>query len=281
MPIARTLHQGTLEVREFLCAPGSGTRAVTEQHRGWSVSYVRRGSFACTCRGRHFTLVPGALLIGRPGEEFVCSHDHHDGGDECLAFYFTESQVDELRGRAPAWQAGAMPPVAELVGYGELAQAAVAGRADVSLDEAGLALASRFVDVLAGARRDAVRAGAAEQRRVVDSALWIDACSAEPIGLPDMARQAGWSPYHYLRVFGAVLGVSPHQYLLRSRLRRAARLLADADRRITDIAFEVGFGDLSNFVRSFRRATGVSPRGFRAAARGQRKILQERLDGPA
>ena len=71
--------------------------------------------------------------------------------------------------------------------------------------------------------------------------------------------------------------MTPHQYLVRARLRRAARLLADDERPITDVAYDVGFGDLSNFVRTFHRAAGVSPRGFRKAARGDRKIFQERL----
>ena len=50
-----------------------------------------------------------------------------------------------------------------------------------------------------------------------------------------------------------------------ARLRRAARLLSSTDQPITDIAFGVGFGDLSNFVRTFHRAAGVSPRRFRQA----------------
>jgi AraC-like DNA-binding protein len=74
-----------------------------------------------------------------------------------------------------------------------------------------------------------------------------------------------------------VLGVTPHQYLLRSRLRHAARLLADDARSVTDIAYDVGFADLSNFVRTFHRAAGISPLKFRQASRGLRKIFQERL----
>ncbi|WP_164163084.1 helix-turn-helix domain-containing protein, partial [Stenotrophomonas maltophilia] len=70
-------------------------------------------------------------------------------------------------------------------------------------------------------------------------------------------------------------------YLVQSRLRHAARLLADDGLAITDIAYDVGFGDLSNFVRSFHRAAGVSPRGFRKAAKGDRKIFQERLNALA
>jgi AraC-like DNA-binding protein len=71
--------------------------------------------------------------------------------------------------------------------------------------------------------------------------------------------------------------VTPKQYVIRSRLRRAARLLADDGRQITDIAYEVGFGDLSNFVRTFHRAAGVSPSGFRRVSRGDRKLIQDRL----
>ncbi len=74
-----------------------------------------------------------------------------------------------------------------------------------------------------------------------------------------------------------MLGVTPQQYLVRSRLRRAVRLLADGARSISDVALDVGFGDLSNFVRTFHRAAGVSPRRFRQAARGDRKIFQDRL----
>lgn len=88
------------------------------------------------------------------------------------------------------------------------------------------------------------------------------------------AKQAGISPFHFLRLFSKVLGVTPHQYLVRSRLRHAARLLSDEDIAITDIAYDVGFGDLSNFVRTFHRAAGLSPGAFRDAARGKRKILQ-------
>jgi len=74
-----------------------------------------------------------------------------------------------------------------------------------------------------------------------------------------------------------VPGATKHKYLVRSRLRHAARRLADDDSAITDIAYDVGFGDLSNFVRTFHRAAGASPLRFRQASRGDRKIFQERL----
>jgi AraC-like DNA-binding protein len=99
----------------------------------------------------------------------------------------------------------------------------------------------------------------------VETAHWIEAHSIQEIDLEQAALQAEISPFHFLRLFSSVLGVTPHQYLVRSRLRHAARLLAEDGISITDVAYEVGFGDLSNFVRTFHRAAGVSPRKFRAA----------------
>jgi len=107
--------------------------------------------------------------------------------------------------------------------------------------------------------------------------MWMDEYSHRPIDLESTAREADLSLFHFLRLFTKVLGVTPHQYLVRSRLRHAARLLADQDRSITDIAYDVGFGDLSNFVRTFHRAAGMSPRRFRQTAKGERNILQDRM----
>ena len=145
------------------------------------------------------------------------------------------------------------------------------------LDEIGQAFASRFVEVVSGRSQRPVPAAAKDRRRAVETALWIDAHSHQQIDLEDAADQADISPFHFLRLFSSVLGVTPHQYLVRSRLRHAARLLADHDISVTDVAYDVGFGDLSNFVRTFHRAAGVSPRRFREASRGMRKIFQDRL----
>jgi AraC-like DNA-binding protein len=160
---------------------------------------------------------------------------------------------------------------------GELAQAAADGRNDLGLDEVGVVFAARFVEMASGRRRPAPDAHARDRRRAVDAALWLDERAREPVDLEGAARAAGVSPFHFLRLFSRVLGVTPHQYLVRSRLRRAARLLSDGDRSVTDVALDVGFADLSNFVRTFHRAAGVSPRRFRQAARGDRAIFFDRV----
>src|SRR2546425_4858395 len=78
--------------------------------------------------------------------------------------------------------------------------------------------------------------------------------------------EAGLSPYHFLRTFERLTHATPHQYLMRARLREAAvRLTADTG-RVLDVALDSGFGDVSNFNRAFRAEFGVSPRAYRAQA---------------
>jgi AraC-like DNA-binding protein len=265
----------SMTVYETRCAPVPAERPETEVHRRHSVSYARRGSFAVRKRGVAHELVTGSILVGHPGDEYVCTHEQRCG-DECLSFHFAPEVVAGLGDRRDVWRTPCVPPLAELVVLGELAQAAASGASDVGLDEAGLALATRFVAV-AGGRRERRAATARDRRRAVAAAIWIDDNAHEAIDLEAAADVAGLSPFHFLRLFAGVLGVTPHQHLVRARLRRAARLLAEEERTITDVAFAVGFGDLSNFVRTFHRAAGLTPRAFRRAARGDRKNLQERL----
>lgn len=270
------LQRKYISVSDFRCTAVSGDKPFVEQYGCHSVSYVRKGSFGCQTRGKSFELVAGSILVGHPGDEYVCTHDHVCG-DECLSFFLTPELVETIGDRTEVWRIGAAPPLPELMVLGELAQAAADGRSDIGLDEVGQLFASRFVEVVSGQPREPVQAEARDRRRAVEAALWIDAHSHQEIDLEGAAAQADVSPFHFLRLFSSVLGVTPHQYLVRSRLRHAARLLAEDENSITDIAYDVGFGDLSNFVRTFHRAAGVSPRRFREASRGDRKIFQERL----
>jgi AraC-like DNA-binding protein len=269
------LQRPLISVSDFRCSAGPGDKPFTEQYRCHSVSYVRKGSFACHTSGRSFELVAGSILVGFPGDEYVCTHDHACG-DECLSFFLSAELVETIGDPAQVWRIGAAPPLGELMVLGELAQAVACGRSDIGLDEVGQMFASRFVEVVSGRSRRPLEVTARDRRRAVETALWIDANSQRDINLDTAAGRTGISPFHFLRLFANVLGLTPHQYLVRSRLRHAARLLADEDGSVTDIAYDVGFGDLSNFVRTFHRAAGVSPRAFREASRGNRKILQDR-----
>jgi AraC-like DNA-binding protein len=275
MNAARIFSSSEISIVDYRCRLGPADRPFPELHRDFSLSYVRKGSFSCRTRGRTFELVAGAIMVGHPGHEYTCSHEHHVCGDECLSFRFAPEFVDALSATT-AWHIGAVPPLAPLMVMGELAQAAVEAKSNVGLDEAGMMLAARFAAAVADASPAEVIA-ARDRRRAVEAALWINEHAHEPIDLAAAARLSGLSPFHFLRTFAKTLGITPHQYLVRCRLKCAARSLAKRERPITDVAFDCGFGDLSNFIRTFRRAAGMSPRAFRNASKGDRKKVQERL----
>jgi AraC-like DNA-binding protein len=271
-----THHSGAaLSVASYRCDAGPGDSPYPEVHEQFSLSYVRRGNFGYVCRGERHELVPGAVLVGRPGDEFTCTHDHRAGGDECLSFRLDAESVEALG--AVAWEVRALPPLAPVAVLGELAQAAAEGRSAAGLDELGLALAARFAETVTGRARRRVRVSPRDRRRAVEAALWLEEHADQEVGLEAAARRAGLSTFHFLRLFAGVVGTTPHQFLVRARLRRAARLLSEPELPISAVALAAGFDDLSNFVRTFRRAAGVSPRAFRRLSRGERKILQERL----
>jgi AraC family transcriptional regulator len=274
--MATVLRRGGISVTDYRCTVTADDEPFVEVHGAYTVSYVREGTFGYRVGSDAFELVAGSVLVGAPGDEYVCTHEH-GGGDECLSFDLAPSLIEAIGAGPDVWRTGGIPPLPELMVLGELAQSAADGTSDVGIDEAGLAFAARFADLTGGRERKPADGRARDRRRAVEAALWIDEHSDEALDLESTARECGLSPFHFLRLFAAVLGVTPHQYLVRSRLRHAARLLADHDRAITDVALDVGFGDLSNFVRTFHRAAGVSPRAFRQAAKGGRRLLEDRL----
>lgn len=284
MSATRISQSRSLNIYDYRCEVGLGARPFVERHNRASISFVRKGSFGYRTRGRDFELVAGSVLIGKAGEEYVCSHDHVCG-DECLSFQLAPELVESLGDHQAVWKIGALPPLPQLMVTAELAEAAASSRNDLGLDEAGLLMTAHFLGLAGGAasvknvatdRKPAINP-ARDRRRAVEAALWLEEHASEAIDLDAISAQAGLSPFHFLRLFARVLGVTPHQYLVRCRLRAAARLLTDPRISVTAIAYDVGFADLSNFVRTFRRAAGVSPREFRRAAKGERKILQDRI----
>jgi len=81
----------------------------------------------------------------------------------------------------------------------------------------------------------------------------------ENFTLDDLGRAVGVSRFHFSRLFRVSTGQSPMGYSLRLRIERAKEMLLQGDRKICEIAMELGFFDQSHFSRTFRRMTGVSP----------------------
>ena len=97
----------------------------------------------------------------------------------------------------------------------------------------------------------------------------MEANFAAKLSREEMARAAGLSVSYFSKLFTQCIGLSPHQYLVRCRLRHSKKLLATPEENLSlvDVAAEAGFADQAHFCRHFRRAYGVSPLAFRRTAR--------------
>jgi AraC family transcriptional regulator len=85
----------------------------------------------------------------------------------------------------------------------------------------------------------------------------------EEIGLTNLARLVGLSPWHFCRAFKASTGLPPHRWLVRNRIEKSRELLDDHQLTATEVALASGFGGSTQFSRAFRHWTGMSPTQYR------------------
>ncbi|MDH6576356.1 AraC family transcriptional regulator [Kitasatospora sp. MAP5-34] len=110
------------------------------------------------------------------------------------------------------------------------------------------------------------RAAEETNRRMLRARDAMDRAYAQPLDVPALARIAHVSQAHFTRTFRATFGETPHRYLQRRRVERAMFLLRESERSVTEICFEVGFGSLGTFSRTFHDIVGRSPRTYRKEA---------------
>ncbi|HXI44939.1 MAG TPA: AraC family transcriptional regulator [Candidatus Acidoferrales bacterium] len=102
-------------------------------------------------------------------------------------------------------------------------------------------------------------------RRLLRARDAMDRTYAEPLDVRAVAAVAHISQAHFSRCFRGAFGETPHRYLQRRRVERAMFLLRETDRSVTDICFDVGFGSLGTFSRTFSQIVGETPSGYREA----------------
>ena len=219
-------------------------------------------------------LAPGALLLGNERHCFECGHEH-GVGDRCLSFHFTPEFLETVVAAVPgarqlAFTVPSLPPLPALLPIIAAGEAARDDRDGAALEELALQIAGSVSAMLAGTKTIASGPSPRDAKRVTAALRLIEAQAHEPLSLADLARQAAMSPYHFLRTFRAVVGMTPHQFILRTRLHRAAVRLRQSHDDVSAIALDAGFNDLSTFNRRFRQLMGQSPSLYRTVNPGPR-----------
>lgn len=100
-------------------------------------------------------------------------------------------------------------------------------------------------------------------RRIVQAKLFIDNNYADNIDLNNIADEAYFSKFHFIRLFKKIYGKTPHQYLIVVRIEKAMQLLRN-NNPVSGVCYAVGFESLSSFSGLFKRIVGVTPSVFLA-----------------
>ncbi|SPE40940.1 AraC family transcriptional regulator [Candidatus Sulfopaludibacter sp. SbA3] len=272
-PTARLLAKGDgWSVSEVVCTLGPRDRPFEERHGCPSIAMVVAGTFQYRSRSGRELMTPGSLMLGSTNQCFECGHEH-ETGDRCVSFSYTQEFFERLAADSGSDAAGSgfkmlrLPPVRGLSPLIAQASAALSGSGDAPWEELTIQLAAKAVQLDRGLSGGPASAEPGALARVTRVLRMVERHPGGSHTLRDLAREARLSPYHFLRTFQRLTGVTPHQYLLRARLRTAATRLITGRVKILDLALDSGFGDISNFNRTFRAEFGVSPRAYRAQAR--------------
>ena len=256
---------------EYVCRAGPQDRPFEERHRGVSVAAVVAGTFTYASDSGRALLHPGALMLGNHGACYQCGHDHGTG-DRCVSVQLSPAYFEEIAATAAGssrfkFPTAMLPASRGTLPHTVLLEARGLGKRDpLDIEEQLLRFIAATVRALSGVAAAPQRVSAQDARRVSRTLRHIEEHSAEPLDLDRLASVAASSKFHFLRIFRRSVGVTPHQFLLSTRLRRAALKLVSTPDAVSAIAYDTGFGDLSTFNAAFRDRFGANPLAFRRNA---------------
>jgi AraC family transcriptional regulator len=227
---------------------------------------------------QHTRVEPGTIWfcpVGVHEENIILSNWH-----EALHLYLPTERFAELsdarggggyRPESVPYLGGFFDEQIRRIGSGLLGQMRAPSAAGAArIDTLALELTARVVDSYS---TDARATSANERqhrldprrlRRVLD---YMTTHLEDDVGLEDLAREASFSTFHFVRVFANTMGMPPHRYLSRMRLERAKTLLSLRTMPIAEIALACCFSSQANFTRAFVRATGSTPKEYQRQSR--------------
>jgi AraC-like DNA-binding protein len=219
-------------------------------------------------KAKNELMSPGSLLLGGAGQCFACGHDH-GAGDRCISFWYAPHYFERIASDAGVPHPKAsfnelrLPPLRALSPLIARACVGLMGSATLAWEELSVGVAAQTARLVNGVSSRSLTTPPSSHARVSRALRIIERCPEAELSLRELATESGLSPFHFLRTFETVTGVTPHQYILRTRLREAAIRLATKRDKILDVALDAGFGDVSNFNRAFRGEFGMSPKIYR------------------
>jgi AraC family transcriptional regulator len=246
------------------------TQRIFVAHQGRGLRWYKVGK-----QVRELRTAPRMIELVEEGQVYDHCHWENVGeGGRCILVEFADADVDRLtQGDVPALRLRTEHEVFDerisRLSFG-LAHEALHGMPNGRIYAQGLALSLVGILACRQAGADAApgpgvkRLGLAEQRRLIDLVFHLP---GQDLSLTRLAREVNLSPYHFVRVFKATFGMTPHQYVLERRIEAATQALRlQRERPIVDIALACGFASQAHMTTLMRRAAGVTPGAIRKGA---------------
>jgi len=244
---------------EDSCAADPNGPAAQWTYDDAAIGFVVSGWFEYASEDQTLLATPGSVILGNAGESFSVRHVD-TLGNRRLVVSFKRDLLEEVAndaGLSPRFETIALPPSQPATRmFGLIRALSQPGGEDALYPLAHAALTARQP-------RAPERISARDRTRVQQAVSHIEAYFGDACTLQTLADIAGLSRFHFVRMFGAVVGQSPNQYLINTRMRAAADRLLSTQAPIAQIAFDVGFNDISHFYSCFRETFACTPRQWR------------------
>lgn len=232
-------------------------------HDHYVISLIERGHQSFTHRGAKHRTPPGGVILINP-DAVHTGEAADERGFELRSLYPTPALMEkaacELTRRPRAlpffkdvriddrWAASALL---------SLHQALLQEASVLEYESRTLWILAQFIQRYADTRFTEPPLGQ-EKKAIWQARRYIEERFAERISLRDLAQQAALSPYYFLRVFRAEVGLPPYAYLESVRIRNAQRLI-EAGKPLAEVAVAVGFNSQSHMTRHFKKIIGATP----------------------
>lgn len=248
-----------------------------EYNKSFCVSFIRKGFFEYQVFRHQFEAHVGRLLISKPGYEHRARHiDNQPDITTVFEFRppFFELLKEQYRSSA-GWFLDNNDLHALLLNcsmetdwlhHHILGIVQSNGKIGLQLDELVISLLNQIFSTIYPVDDLPLLSDQFKKyhlRTVEEASEYIRNNFADDISLETLARHCHVSPFHFSRIFKSLLGISPHQFLLQTRLQEAKCLVVSSLKPVSDIAFECGFNSVEHFVTAYRQQFQMSPSGHR------------------
>ncbi len=234
-------------------------RVQRENYSSYLCIYVKAGKLSITSQGETMIAEKGAMA-------FINCHKAHEyhavGPTEFIWAHFDGSNIESFYQEFIKENNGFLRKTNNLRIFNILEQILVSCRTNQVLSEVQYAkkLYLLLLDLIG---EEQIETKSIKEGTIDDAFTYIKQHYSEDLTLKDIAAEVNMSVYHFSRVFKARVGYSPYEFLIKTRLDAARYLLKTTNKSIKNIAYAVGYNNVSGFINAFKTKVGISPGKFR------------------